>query len=89
MQYLYLPAATVLKRWAGETAGAVYVHVDESLQGMDVIRAFNAVDYFIQVGGNSGEFGGGIRGGIGGNRVAGKAGWRGGGGGREGGGGTS
>ncbi|GBF99292.1 ABC transporter [Raphidocelis subcapitata] len=48
MQYLYLPAATVLKRWAGETAGAVFVHVDESLQGMDVIRAFGAVDYFIQ-----------------------------------------
>lgn len=49
LQYLYLPAATVLKRWAGETAGGVYVHVDESLQGMDVIRAFGAVDYFIQV----------------------------------------
>lgn len=50
-QYFYLPAATVLKRWAGETASAVFVHVDESLQGMDVIRAFGAVDYFIQVGG--------------------------------------
>lgn len=25
--------------------------VDESLQGMDVIRAFGAVDFFIQVGG--------------------------------------
>lgn len=47
-QYLYLPAATVLKRWAGDTASAVFVHVDESLQGMDVIRAFGAVDYFIQ-----------------------------------------
>lgn len=50
-QYLYLPAATVLKRWAGDSANAVFVHVDESLQGMDVIRAFSAVDYFIQVGG--------------------------------------
>lgn len=49
-QYFYLPAATTLKRWAGETASAVFVHVDESLQGMDVIRAFGAVDYFIQVG---------------------------------------
>ena len=48
MQHLYLPAATVLKRWAGETASGVFVHVDESLQGMDVIRAFGAVDYFIQ-----------------------------------------
>ena len=48
MQTLYLPAATTLKRWAGETASAVFVHVDESLQGMDVIRAFGAVDYFIQ-----------------------------------------
>ncbi|KIY99894.1 ABC transporter, multidrug resistance associated protein [Monoraphidium neglectum] len=48
MQYLYLPAATVLKRWAGETASGVFVHVDESLHGMDVIRAFGAVDYFIQ-----------------------------------------
>lgn len=50
MQYLYLPAATLLKRWAGDTAGALFVHVDESLQGMDVIRAFDAVNYFIQVG---------------------------------------
>jgi hypothetical protein len=49
MQRLYLPAATQLKRWAGETAGAVFVHVDESLQGMDVIRAFGAVSFFIQV----------------------------------------
>lgn len=49
MQYLYLPAATTLKRWAGDTANNVYVHVDESLQGMDVIRAFGAVDYFLQV----------------------------------------
>jgi hypothetical protein len=40
----------VLKRWAGETASGVFVHVDESLHGMDVIRAFGAVDYFIQVG---------------------------------------
>lgn len=47
-QYLYLPAATTLKRWAGETASNVFVHVDESLHGMDVIRAFRAVDYFIQ-----------------------------------------
>jgi hypothetical protein len=39
----------VLKRWAGQTANSVFVHVDESLQGMDVIRAFAAVDYFIQV----------------------------------------
>lgn len=50
MQYLYLPAATLLKRWAGETASQVFVHVDESLQGMDVIRAFDAVSFFIQVG---------------------------------------
>lgn len=49
MQYLYLPAATLLKRWAGDTASTLFVHVDESLQGMDVIRAFNAVNYFIQV----------------------------------------
>jgi hypothetical protein len=49
-KYFYLPAATVLKRWAGDTANAVFVHVDESLHGMDVIRAFQAVDYFIQVG---------------------------------------
>ncbi|KAF8071336.1 abcC3 [Scenedesmus sp. PABB004] len=42
LHYVYLPAATVLKRWAGETASALFVHVDESLQGMDVIRAFNA-----------------------------------------------
>jgi hypothetical protein len=49
LQYLYLPAATVLKRWAGQTANSVFVHVDASLQGMDVIRAFAAVDYFIQV----------------------------------------
>ncbi|KAL6759443.1 ABC transporter [Haematococcus lacustris] len=48
MQFLYLPAATVLKRWAGETASQVYVHVDESLHGMEVIKAFNAVNYFIQ-----------------------------------------
>jgi len=48
MQFLYLPAATVLKRWAGESASQVYVHVDESLHGMDVIKAFNAVNYFIQ-----------------------------------------
>lgn len=48
MQFIYLPSATVLKRWAGETASSVFVHVDESLQGMDVIRAFNAVSYFIQ-----------------------------------------
>lgn len=27
----------------------VYVHVDESLHGMDVIKAFDAVNYFIQV----------------------------------------
>jgi hypothetical protein len=27
----------------------VYVHVDESLHGMEVIKAFNAVNYFIQV----------------------------------------
>lgn len=50
MQHLYLPAATLLKRWAGDTASALFVHVDESLQGMDVIRAFDAVNYFIQVG---------------------------------------
>jgi hypothetical protein len=56
-QYFYLPAATLLKRWAGETAGAVFVHVDESLHGMDVIRAFHAVDYFIQVGAGEGEGG--------------------------------
>jgi hypothetical protein len=49
MQYLYLPAATLLKRWAGDTASTLFVHVDESLQGMDVIRAFDAVNYFIQV----------------------------------------
>lgn len=49
MQYLYLPAATLLKRWAGDTASSLFVHVDESLQGMDVIRAFGAVNYFIQV----------------------------------------
>jgi hypothetical protein len=49
MQYLYLPSATVLKRWAGDTASTLFVHVDETLQGMDVIRAFNAVPYFIQV----------------------------------------
>jgi hypothetical protein len=61
-KYLYLPAATVLKRWAGETAGAVFVHVDESLQGMDVIRAFGAVDYFIQVGLALGEGLGGTEG---------------------------
>lgn len=48
MQFLYLPAATTLKRWAGETASQVYVHVDESLHGMEVIKAFNAVNYFIQ-----------------------------------------
>jgi len=48
-QYLYLPSATVLKRWAGDTASRLFVHVDESLQGMDVIRAFGAVNYFIQV----------------------------------------
>eukprot|EP00879_Flechtneria_rotunda_P005406 GHRR01005697.1.p1 GENE.GHRR01005697.1~~GHRR01005697.1.p1 ORF type:complete len:938 (+),score=327.51 GHRR01005697.1:3324-6137(+) len=48
MQYIYLPSATVLKRWAGETASSVFVHVDESLQGMDVIRAFGAISYFIQ-----------------------------------------
>jgi len=35
-QYLYLPAAIVLKRWTGETASQVYVHVDESLHGMEV-----------------------------------------------------
>jgi hypothetical protein len=49
VQYLYLPSATVLKRWAGDTASTLFVHVDETLQGMDVIRAFNAVQYFIQV----------------------------------------
>ena len=38
----------MLKRWAGETATALFVHVDESLQGMDVIRAFGAVGYFVQ-----------------------------------------
>lgn len=27
----------------------VYVHVDESLHGMEVIKAFDAVNYFIQV----------------------------------------
>lgn len=48
MQTLYLPAATTLKRWAGDSAAAVFVHVDESLHGMDVIRAFDAVGYFIQ-----------------------------------------
>ncbi|KAF6262121.1 P-loop containing nucleoside triphosphate hydrolase protein [Scenedesmus sp. NREL 46B-D3] len=48
MQHLYLPSATVLKRWAGDTASSLFVHVDETLQGMDVIRAFNAVPYFIQ-----------------------------------------
>ena len=36
MQFLYLPAATVLKRWSGETASNVYIHVDESLHGMEV-----------------------------------------------------
>ncbi len=50
MQRLYLPAATVLKRWAGDTASHVFVHVDESLHGMDVIRAFGAVEDFLQVG---------------------------------------
>jgi hypothetical protein len=49
VQHLYLPSATVLKRWAGDTASTLFVHVDETLQGMDVIRAFNAVPYFIQV----------------------------------------
>lgn len=49
MQHIYLPAATLLKRWAGETANNVFVHVDESLHGIDVIRAFDAVNYFIQV----------------------------------------
>lgn len=33
MQFLYLPAATVMKRWAGETASMCFVHVDESLHG--------------------------------------------------------
>jgi len=33
----------------GEPAAAVFVPGDESLPGMDVIRAFGAVDYFIQV----------------------------------------
>jgi ABC-type multidrug transport system fused ATPase/permease subunit len=45
---LYLPAATTMKRWAGETASAVFVHVDETLQGMDVVRAFGCVDHFVQ-----------------------------------------
>jgi len=45
---LYLPAATLLKRWAGETASAVFVHVDETLQGMDVVRAFGCADHFVQ-----------------------------------------
>jgi hypothetical protein len=53
VQYLYLPSATVLKRWAGDTASTLFVHVDETLQGMDVIRAFNAVPYFIQVSSSS------------------------------------
>mmetsp|Transcript_12259 Transcript_12259/g.33459 ORF Transcript_12259/g.33459 Transcript_12259/m.33459 type:complete len:1462 (-) Transcript_12259:707-5092(-) len=48
MLFLYLPAATVLKRWSGETASNVYIHVDESLHGMEVIKAFDAVNYFIQ-----------------------------------------
>eukprot|EP00798_Chlamydomonas_sp_ICE-L_P017393 gene17393-23693_t len=48
MQQVYLPAATVLKRWSGDTASHVYVHVDESLHGMDVIKAFDSVNYFIQ-----------------------------------------
>ncbi|EFJ46358.1 ABC transporter [Volvox carteri f. nagariensis] len=48
MQQLYLPAATILKRWAGETASMVFVHVDESLQGMEVIKAFDAENYFVQ-----------------------------------------
>lgn len=33
MQQIYLPAATLLKRWAGDTAAMVFVHVDESLHG--------------------------------------------------------
>jgi len=45
---IYLPAATVLKRWSGETATSVFVHVDETLSGIDVIRAFDAVGYFMQ-----------------------------------------
>lgn len=48
MQFLYLPAATTLKRWAGETASAAFVHVDESLHGADVVRAFGAVEHFAQ-----------------------------------------
>ncbi len=49
MQQVYLPAATILKRWAGETASMVFVHVDESLHGMEVIKAFDAENYFLQV----------------------------------------
>uniref|UniRef100_A0A7S0VCE4 ABC transporter n=2 Tax=Polytomella parva TaxID=51329 RepID=A0A7S0VCE4_9CHLO len=48
MQFIYLPCAMTLKRWAGDTAAMVFVHVDESLHGMDVIRAFDARNYFIQ-----------------------------------------
>ncbi|KAG2483865.1 hypothetical protein HYH03_017317 [Edaphochlamys debaryana] len=48
MQQLYLPAATILKRWAGDTASMVFVHVDESLHGMEVIKAFDAENYFLQ-----------------------------------------
>jgi hypothetical protein len=45
MQMMYLPAATVLKRWSGETACNVYIHVDESLHGMEA-RLF-MVRFFI------------------------------------------
>ncbi len=38
-----------MQRWAGETAATVFVHVDESLQGMEVIKAFDAENYFLQV----------------------------------------
>ncbi|KAG2422455.1 hypothetical protein HXX76_016025 [Chlamydomonas incerta] len=48
MQQVYLPAATLMKRWAGETSSMVFVHVDESLHGMEVIKAFDAENYFIQ-----------------------------------------
>jgi ATP-binding cassette, subfamily C (CFTR/MRP), member 1 len=48
MLYLYLPAATQLKKMVSSNSGALVGLVSETLEGLTVIQAFHKQEYFIQ-----------------------------------------
>ena len=49
MLRLYLPTATKIKGLVSDTAGTLVGLTTESLEGLDVIQAFQHEDYFVKV----------------------------------------